>query len=246
MSKAKSDASRKEAVAVTSAPGRPCARVFLVDDHALLRKGVSAMIDTCDDFMVCGEAGSATEAMERIPVARPDIVVVDISLPGSGGIDVIRDIRLRHPAVRILVLSMHDEKLYAERALRAGAQGYVMKKAPPERLLEGLRAVIRGGIFVTDLLKEAMLETFLAPAPRGDSKLGVERLSNRELQVFEAIGFGQTTTQIAAQHRLSPKTVETYRSNIKRKLGLENGNRLIHAAVRWVESEAAGSEAGSP
>lgn len=210
-------------------------RVLLVDDHPMLRQGIASLITASPDLEVCGEVSTATEALKRMTETRADAAVVDITLPGVGGIELIHDLRARYPRLAVLVFSMHDEKFYAERALRAGAQGYLMKQANPERVLDGLRAILRGELFLSEPMQKTLLTTFLAPGARGAAKRGVDRLSNRELEVFESLGRGRTTLQIAADLHLSPKTVETYRSNIKRKLGLENGHHLIHTAIRWVE-----------
>lgn len=223
----------------TSGPRKP-ARVLIVDDHPLLRKAVRALLDEQSDMTSCGEAGSANEAREQVDVTHPDLVIVDISLPQSSGIELIRDLKVRYPEMLVLVLSMHDERLYAERALRAGASGYVMKQEPPERLLEGLRSVLKGDLFVSQRLSSLMLNAFVNSSPSTRGRTGMELLSDRELQVFEDIGGGLSTQQIGRKQGISPKTVETYRSHIKRKLGLNDGNGLVHAAVCWLEREAAG------
>lgn len=215
-------------------------RVLLVDDHPVIRKGVADVLRACPEFEVCGEASTAAEAMEIAGKKRPDAVIADLSLNGPGGLDLIRDLQIQIPGISVLVLSMHDERLYAERALRAGARGYVMKQEEPGRIVEGLRAVMAGDLFVSPDLSEALLRTFVGGGSRKSESVGIERLSDREIQVFEAIGRGQSTADIARQLHLSPKTVETYRAHIKRKLGLENNHGLIHAAIQWVEKEAAG------
>ena len=219
------------------------ARVLVVDDHPLIRKGVRALIDGQSDMTSCGEAASANEARVQVDKTRPDIVVVDISLPGNGGIELIRDLQACHPKLPILVLSMHDEMLYAEQAMRAGAKGYVMKQEPPERLLAGLRAVQKGDLFVSQRLTSTMLNVFVGGSPRMNGRNGLSSLSVRELQVFEGIGGGMSTQQLGQKYGVSPKTIETYRAHIKRKLGLTTGNELVHAAVHWMESEAAGKMA---
>lgn len=206
---------------------------------------MAALVTSSADLEVCAEASTAAEALSAVAQYRPDAVIVDISIPGMGGVELLRQLRALHPHLPMLVYTMHDERMYAERALRAGAQGYLMKNELPERVLEGLRAVLRGEIFVSDALQKTLLAAFLTPGRNSVERQGIDRLSDRELQVFEAIGRGQTTLQIAHELHLSVKTIETYRSNIKRKLGLENGHQLIHAAVRWVESSAARPEAGA-
>ena len=215
-------------------------RVLIVDDHPLIRKGVRALIDGQSDMTSCGEAASANDARVQVDKTRPDIVIMDVSLPGNSGIELIRDLKVHHPDLPILVLSMHDEMLYAEQAMRAGAKGYVMKQEPPERLLEGLRTVLKGQLFVSQHMASAMLNTFVGSSPRAKGHNGMQSLSVRELQVFEGIGGGMSTQQLGQKYGVSPKTIETYRMHIKRKLGLITGNALVHAAVRWMESEAAG------
>lgn len=225
------------------APDSPARkRILVVDDHPVLRKGVAALVASSPDLELCGEASTAAEALSAVERFCPDAVIVDISIPGMGGVELLRQLRALHPHLPMLVYSMHDERMYAERALRAGAQGYLMKHEPPERVIEGLRAVLRGEIFVSEALQKTLLAAFLTPGRNSVERQGIDRLSDRELQVFEAIGLGKTTPQIARELHLSVKTIETYRSNIKRKLGLENGHQLIHAAVRWVEGSAARRE----
>jgi len=213
---------------------------MIVDDHPVLRRGVASLIASSADLQLCGEAATAQEALQRVAAEHPDAVIVDISIPG-GGLELIRQLRALYPKLPLLVFSMHDEELYAERSLRAGALGYLMKQDPPERVLDGIRAVLRGELFVSDRLRNSLLSSFVAPGRGGGAKQGVEGLSDRELQVFEALGRGRTTLEIAEDLHLSPKTIETYRSNIKRKLGLENGHQLIHAAVRWIEQSSIGA-----
>ncbi len=215
-------------------------RVLIVDDHPLMRKAIRTMVDAQPDMASCGEASSVNEALEAIAAERAELAVVDISMPDGDGIDLIREIKKRWPGLPVLVFSMHDEMLYAERAIRAGASGYVMKQAPPERLVLGLRAVNKGEMFVSQQLATAMLNIFVAGSPRSVSRTGVELLSNRELQVFRGIGEGLSTVGLAQKYGISSKTVDTYRGHIKRKLGLKNANGLVHMAVRWVDKESSG------
>lgn len=229
-------------VAAQSSADKGEARVFLVDDHALIRKGLRAVVDRSPGLTVCGEAGTAAETLAGVAKTQPDAVVVDISLPGSSGVDLVRDLRLRFPGLAVMVLSMHDEKIYAERVLRVGAQGYVMKQDPPERVIDGIRAVLRGELFVSSEIANTLLHTFVSASPRQARKVGVDRLSNREIEVFQAIGRGQATREIAEQLSLSVKTVETYRANIKRKLGLPSSNGLVYAAIQWNEADANGAQ----
>lgn len=214
-------------------------QVLIIDDHPLIRKGVCAVIDMQSDMRCCGEAASVQEAMDLLEKTTPNIVVVDISLPCGCGIDLIHDVKLRYKKLPMLVFSMHDEMLYAERALRAGAGGYVMKNESPERLVEGLRAVLNGELFVSHRVAAKIMGAFVRNSSGLSKRYGMELLSARELQVFEGIGCGMSTIQIGTKYFISPKTVETYRLHIKHKLGLVTGNDLVHAAVRWVEGEAA-------
>jgi DNA-binding NarL/FixJ family response regulator len=215
-------------------------RVLVVDDHPLMRKAVRAMIDAQPDMVSCDEAASGNEALEKIESAGAELAVVDISMPGGDGIDLIRDLKTRRSNLPVLVFSMHDEMLYAERAIRAGASGYVMKQDPPERLILGLRMVLKGELFVSQRLASSLLTGYMGGGRSPGARRGVESLSDRELQVFEGIGAGLSTSSLAQKFGISSKTVDTYRSHIKRKLGLKNANELVHAAVRWVEREASG------
>jgi len=214
--------------------------VLIVDDHPLMRKAIRAMIDAQTDMRTCGEAASAKEALEQAVETRPDLVLTDLSLPDGSGLDLIRDLKERHPQLPVVVLSMHDELLYAERVMRAGAAGYLMKHEPPERLMEGLRTVLRGESFFSPRVAASVMNTFVGGSPRSGKQGGMESLSDRELQMFVGIGGGLSTRQLAEKCGISPKTVETYRCNIKRKLRLNKGHDLLHAALRWVEDEAAG------
>jgi DNA-binding NarL/FixJ family response regulator len=209
--------------------------VLLVDDHPFMREGLRGRLEMEKDIVVCAEAGTAAEAMKVVErEERLQAVITDLSLPGTCGLDLIRDIKLCRPALPVLVLSMHDERIYAERALRAGARGYIMKQERPELLITGLRAVLRGEMFVSPEMASTLLHTFVNGAPRAGDRVGVERLSNREIQVFEAIGGGLSTREISERLHLSAKTIETYRMHIKRKLGLASGHSLMHAAIHWV------------
>jgi DNA-binding NarL/FixJ family response regulator len=223
-----------------NATGKPNAgqcpvQVMIVDDHPLMREGLRALLHAQGDLEVCAEAACPTSALSALEAASPAVMIVDLSLPGSGGLDLIREVKARWPGMPVLVLSMYDERIYAERVLRAGARGYVMKQEPPERVVEGVRAVLRGEMFVSSAMANTLLNTFVDGTKRHAERVGVERLSNREMQIFEAIGSGRTTRETAERLGLSVKTIETYRMHIKRKLGLENANSLIRAAIHWVE-----------
>lgn len=209
------------------------ARVFLVEDHPITRDGLSQILNFQTDLMVCGQAASAAEARKEIGRTNPDVVIVDITLANGNGIDLIKDIAATHPTLRTLVLSTHDEKIYAERALRAGAHGYVMKQTPTAGVLNCIREVLAGRICVSDEMRSRML-SLLNGRPQGPTA-GVELLSDRELEVFRLLGNGHGTAGISRQLCVSVSTVETYRAHIKEKLGLANAMDLVSAAVRWVQ-----------
>jgi DNA-binding NarL/FixJ family response regulator len=209
------------------------ARVFIVDDHPIVRQGLSELISHELDLEVCGEAVDADCALGTIDDAKPDVVVLDISLgKGMGGVELIKEIKARHEDVKMIAWSMHDEKLYAERCLSAGALGYISKEAPPEDFLAALRKVLSGKVY----LSENMSDRLLSRIAKGTDELqkpSIEALSDRELEVFELIGKGMTTRQIAQNLHLSVKTVETYRENLKVKLNLPNSTELVRHAVQW-------------
>lgn len=210
-------------------------KVLLVDDHPILRKGLSLLINQESDLVVQGEAEDARKALEMIEKLKPDLVIVDISLPGIDGLELLKNIRLRHAELPALVVSMHDEALFAERALRAGARGYIMKQEAVEKVLVAIRRVLAGEIFVSNSIATKMLEKFVD----GDSKTATSPLallSDRELTVLHLIGQGFGTRQIAEKLHLSVKTVESYRSHIKEKLRLNNATDLLKYAIHWAQS----------
>lgn len=211
-------------------------RLLIVDDHPIVRQGITRLINYEDELMVCGEAGNAKEALEAVEREKPDMVIVDISLKGRSGLELIKDLRMRHQDLPVLVVSMHDESLYAERVLRAGAKGYIMKQEPPEKVLNAIRQVLSGKIFVSEKMREKMLQRYVLGSSQKNAST-VERLSDRELEVFRLIGKGMGTRQIAKELDLSIKTVETYREHIKEKLNLENSSKLLQYAIDWVQNE---------
>jgi DNA-binding NarL/FixJ family response regulator len=219
------------------ATDRDTRTVFQVDDHAIVRRGLKAVLERENGLSVCGYAESAPEALRRMSELQPDLAVVDISLPGRSGLDLVEDICGRIPSADVLVLSVHDEFLYAERALRAGASGYVMKSESVETIVEAVRTVLAGQMYVSDDVSNHMMRRFLRGEDSGQST--VEALSDRELEVFERIGKGMSTREIAADLCLSVKTIETYREQIKRKLELDNVTELLQHAFRWVQDELA-------
>jgi DNA-binding NarL/FixJ family response regulator len=211
-------------------------RLLIVDDHPIVRQGITRLINYEDELMVCGEAGNAKEALEAVERENPDMVIVDISLKGRSGLELIKDLRMRYQDLPVLVVSMHDESLYAERVLRAGAKGYIMKQEPPEKVLNAIRQVLSGKIFVSEKMREKMLQRYVLGSSQKNAST-VERLSDRELEVFRLIGKGMGTRQIAKELDLSIKTVETYREHIKEKLNLENSSKLLQYAIDWVQNE---------
>ncbi|MDR3403781.1 MAG: response regulator transcription factor [Chthoniobacter sp.] len=209
-------------------------RVFLVDDHPLVREGLTTLINQQKDFVVCGEAEDAPEALQAIEREQPDAAVVDITLAIGSGIELIKDIRCVAPKVAIVVLSMHDEALYAERALRAGARGYVMKRETTKKIVTALREVLEGRRYVSEEFRAAATDKFI------DGSAGmsvVEQLSDRELEVFRQLGTGQETRRIAESLGISMKTVQVYFARIKEKLNLGNITEVRREAVRWWESQ---------
>lgn len=210
-------------------------RLYVVEDHPVTRQGFAQLINFEPDLHVCGQAGSAAQALAEIPVAKPHLVVVDISLGGTSGLQLIKDIITRDGAVPILVLSTYDETLYAERALRAGAKGYVMKHAPTEEVMKAIRRVLRGGVYLSERMQTRLVGMVAGGRP-AVSASDVERLSDRELEVFTLIGQGRSTTQIGAALHVSGSTVATHRVHIKEKLELENTRELVRRAVAWVQS----------
>ena len=211
-------------------------KVFIVDDHPIVRQGIARLINYEDDLMVCGEAGNAKDGLKEIERIKPDMVIVDISLKGKSGLELIKDIKMRLQAMPVLVVSMHDESLYAERALRAGAKGYIMKHVSPDKVLNAIRQVLDGKLFVSEGMRERMLQKYVYGSTR-KNVFSVEQLSDRELEVFRLIGHGRGTRQIAKDLDLSVKTVETYREHIKDKLNLENSSELLQYAIQWIQSE---------
>ncbi len=217
----------------------PRKKVLIVDDHPILREGLARVINQQEDLVVCGEAGTAPEGLAAVARRRPDAAIVDISLDESSGLDLIKDIAARHPRLPVLALSMHHENLYAERAIRAGAKGYVMKREPVEVMLAALRKVLGNQIAVS----ENIVSRLLGPSGRGKEPAAdspADLLSDRELEVFRLFGEGHGTRQIASKLHLAASTVESYRAAIKQKLGLVNGTELVARAARFVAGESGG------
>lgn len=212
-------------------------KVLLVDDHPLVREGIATLIRTTPELKVSAEVGNAEEALSALAKEVPDLVLLDISLPGTSGIELLKEMHARYPRMHVLVLSMHEETVYAERALRAGAHGYIMKQEPGVKVIAAIRCVLRGELYVSPAIAAHMLKQYVSNKQGLDTRTSIEKLSDRELQVFSLIGKGKSTQEIAAMFSLSVKTIQTYREHIKRKLGLRNATDLVHHATHCVESE---------
>lgn len=216
--------------------GMPTHRVLLVDDHPGFRRGVASLIEDEDDFTICGEASSAPGALDAMRRLKPDVAVVDISMPGTNGIELTKMMVAEQPHLKVLILSMHDESVYALRALRAGAKGYVMKAEPIECILAGMRKVAAGEIFVSPQFSDRLIFKAIQSNEAGSSS-PVDRLSDRELEVLRLLGKGYGTRDIAEQLHLSVKTVETHRGHIKEKLGFRESGDMVRFAIEWVTQE---------
>src|SRR5438309_10303650 len=213
-------------------------RILIVDDHPLFRKGLEELIQSDDSFAVCGQAGNAAEAMDVIRKLSPELAIVDLSLPGTNGIELIKNIRAEFPKLPILVLSMHDESLYAVRALRAGEDGYVMKHEAMANVIHAIREVFDGRPYLSPAMAAQVITKFAHRQAEGEAD-AVEKLSDRELEILELIGKGHEVRQIAKVLHLSPKTVETHRSHIKDKLDLKNSREVARFALQWLSARGA-------
>jgi DNA-binding NarL/FixJ family response regulator len=214
----------------------PKKRVFVVDDHPIVRQGLAQMVNREPDLIVCGEAEDASTVLQAIVTVKPDIMIVDISLNGPDGLELLKNIRSRYPALPVLILSMHDESIYAERALRAGANGYIMKHEAAEKVLEAVRQILNHETYVSDRVASKILQRYISGSDNPKSS-PLSELSDRELEVFRLIGIGHSTRMIAEELHLSVKTVESYQAHIKDKLSLKNGRELVQHAIQWVLSE---------
>ena len=206
--------------------------VFIVDDHPLLRKGLALLINREPDLAVCGEAEEAQIAIKAIAANKPDIMIVDISLSGPDGLDLLKNIRTLHPDLPVLILSMHDESIYAERALRARANGYIMKQEATEKVLTAVRCILSGEIYLSERMSRKLLHQYISGAAPPATNSQLSALSDRELEVFRLIGEGRGTRQIADKLHISVKTVETYQAHIKSKLSLSSGRELVQYAIQ--------------
>jgi len=211
-------------------------RLLIVDDHPMMRQGLGQLIDAEGDLKVLAEADNAGQALNAVAKQKFDLALVDISLPDKNGLELIKDLRTLNPDLPILVVSMHDELIYAERVLRAGARGYIMKQEGGQKFLLAIRRVLGGQVYVSEKMSARILENF-SGHPVGSVESPVRRLSDREFEVFQLIGQGVATSEIALRLHLSVKTVEVHRANIKQKLGLNTATGLVRYAVRWLDSQ---------
>jgi DNA-binding NarL/FixJ family response regulator len=210
-------------------------RIFLVDDHPLVREGLANLINGQSDLIVCGEAEDSAGAIGGIAKSRPDVALIDISLKNESGLELVKNLETQFPLVALIVLSMHDEALYAERALRAGARGYVMKRESTKNVLASIRRVLEGGVYVSERVVNSMARN-LSSSPKVAASSPVERLSDRELEIFRLLGQGRTTSQIAEDLHLSLKTVQAYCARAKEKFGVTSLGELLRAAIRWEDA----------
>lgn len=211
--------------------------ILIIDDHPMMREGLGQLIQNERDLEVCGEAGEAGDGLEKVRQLQPDLVIADITLPGKNGLELIKDIQALHPRLPVLVISMHDESFYAERVLRAGGRGYIMKQEGGKKLMEAIRTVLEGRVYVSEKMSAKILDCLAGGKPGGpDSPFG--NLTDREFEVFQLIGWGLSTAQMAERLHVSPKTIEVHRVHLKTKLKIDSAPELIRYAVRWLESES--------
>jgi DNA-binding NarL/FixJ family response regulator len=221
-------------------PGKPAiqkTRVLIVDDHPMTRAGLVHVINHQPDLVVCGEAESAAQALDILDSSRPNLLLIDITLPGKSGLELIKDVKAMRPELLMLVISMHDESLYADRVLRAGARGYITKHEGGEKLIDAIRRVLSGKIYVSESMSAHILEIF-SGGQTGLDRSSIEKLSDREFEVFESLGEGLSSQQIAKRLHLSAKTVDAHRANIKTKLNIKTTAELISYAARWTSHRA--------
>jgi len=219
----------------SSSTGRKI-NIFLVDDHPLIRKGLSQLLSGEADMVICGEAEDVPGALRGIEQKGPDLIIADISLRGNNGLELIKNVKALYPHLKVLVFSMHDEVVYAQRALRAGARAYVMKQEDAEKIKAAIRRIMEGDIYVSQRVSDQLLHQIVSGTV-GNSKSPVERLSDRELEVVQLIGSGLSTREIAKNLNVSVKTIESHRAHIKEKLNLKNATELVQFSVQWVEHE---------
>ena len=216
-------------------PSDPRRQILLVDDHPMVRERLAEVIHRETDLVVCGEAEDRFQAMDKIAAIKPDLVIVDLTLKHSHGIELIKDIASQHPGLAVLVVSMHDESLHAERAIRAGARGYITKQEATRKIMLAIRTVLNGDVYLSEKMAAHIAATAVGGA-RSKPGMPMEKLSDRELRVFEMIGGGHSTRQIADELHLDMRTIETYRARIKEKLNLKDANDLLQYAIRWMQT----------
>ena len=212
------------------------AQILIVDDHPMTRDGLTHLINHQGDTEVCGEAENAAQALDLLAVSHPDLMLIDITLPGKSGLELIKDVKAIRPDLAILVISMHDESLYADRVLRAGARGYITKHEGGDKLIAAIRLVLNGKIYVSESMSAHILEMF-SGAPSGADRSSIQNLSDREFEVFQALGEGLSSHEIAKKLHLSAKTVDAHRANIKEKLKINTTAELISFAARWTTTQ---------
>ena len=217
----------------------PRKRILVVDDHPMMRTGLAQIVKAQPGLEVFGEAGSPAEALEKMALKQPDLIMADLTMKGGSGFEFIREVLSRHAELPVLVVSMHDENVYAERALRAGARGYIMKEESPDQLITAILRVLDGGIYLSENMSTLLLRSFTNAKSRS-AKSPLQCLTDREFEIYQIIGRGKTTEEIAALLRISPQTVDVHRAQIKDKLNLKSGTALVHHAVQWVETEGSG------
>jgi len=223
----------KKAAPKKAAPAKKS--ILIVDDHPVFRAGLTALVNLESDLAIAGEAHDAIQAMSAIESLRPDLVLMDMSLPGKSGLELLKDVRAMHPGLPVLIISMHDEAIYAERVLKAGGRGYIMKQAGPDKVIEAVRRVLEGRVFVSERISAQILDAMSdSRGKSAGSGASTSKLTDREFEVLGLIGQGKEPNEIARLLHLSIKTVDTHRGHIKEKLGLRNGTELIHYATRWV------------
>ena len=208
------------------------AKILIVDDHEIVRQGMALLLSCESDLEICGEAANAEQALALLHAELPDLIIIDISLPGVSGLDLVKQVKARYPQLPVLVMSMHDESLYLERAFHAGARGYVMKEEGTEKVLLAVRKLLAGDLYVSDKMQNVLLGRAL-----GGTSAQPGPLTEREFEVLRLIGLGLGTSKIAAELRRSVKTIESHRANIKSKLGLKSSAELVRYATRWVDNQ---------
>ncbi|RPJ33912.1 MAG: DNA-binding response regulator [Verrucomicrobiaceae bacterium] len=209
--------------------------ILLVDDHPLLLEGLARMVNAEPGLGVCGMAADVQEALAQVEALKPDLVITDLTLPGRNGLEFIKDLAATHPEIPVIVLSMHDEMIYAERVLRAGGRGYVMKDTPPGNLLQAIRTVLGGGVSASQKVTNHLLKALVSHKTASRPGCPMECLTDREMEVFELIGQAKSNHEIATQLGISPRTLDAHRAHIREKLGLADGSELTRHAIRWIE-----------